>query len=362
MVSKGIQQFLEALKSPRTIMSIVTLAVLVLIIFLSRAELMRAWELLGRANIWLLMLLLPFQIIVYFAGGEMIFAYLRDKKLIGHISRFEQTRIALELNLVNHIFPSGGVSGISYTTWRMHKLGVSSARSTFAQVIRYVTGFLSLMVLLIVAVLILSIDGQVNRYIVTSSFLLVLVVLALTFGLIFMFSSRRRMHNTAVRVSRLINAVVRWATLGKIKRLLVSTKIEAFFAEMHDDFVELSEHRRLLIKPLVWGAIYAIFDVLMFIVAFWALGVSVNPAVLIIGYGVAGLASLVAFTPGGAGVYEAIMIVFLSMTGVAPDVAIAGIVLTRVILLTGTIVFGYMFYQHALIKYGRPDDDDGAAV
>ena len=147
------------------------------------------------------------------------------------------------------------------------------------------TGFLSLMVLLIMAVLILSIDGQVNRYIVTSSFLLVLVVLALTFGLIFMFSSRKRMHNTAVRVSRLINAVVR-----------------------------------------------------MFIVAFWALGVSVNPAVLIIGYGVAGLASLVAFTPGGAGVYEAIMIVFLSMTGVAPDVAIAGIVLTRVILLTGTIV------------------------
>ena len=323
-------------------MSIVTLAVLVLIIFLSRAELARAWELLGRANIWLLMLLVPFQIIVYFAGGEMIFAYLRDKKLIGHIWRFEQTRIALELNLVNHIFPS--------------------ARSTFAQVIRYVTGFLSLMVLLILAVLVLSIDGQVNRYIVTSSFLLVLVVLALTFGLIFMFSSRKRMHNTAVRVSRVVNAVVRWATLGKIKRLLVSTKIEAFFAEMHDDFVELSEHRRLLIKPLVWGAIYAIFDVLMFIVAFWALGVSVNPAVLIIGYGVAGLASLVAFTPGGAGVYEAIMIVFLSMTGVAPDVAIAGIVLTRVILLAGTIIFGYIFYQHALIKYGRPDDDDGAAV
>ena len=74
------------------------------------------------------------------------FSYLREKNLIHHISRLEQTRIALELNLVNHIFPSGGVSGISYTTWRMHKLGVSSARSTFAQVIRYVTGFLSLLV------------------------------------------------------------------------------------------------------------------------------------------------------------------------------------------------------------------------
>ena len=50
------------------------------------------------------------------------------------------------------------------------------------------------------------------------------------------------------------------------------------------------------------------------------------------------------------------MIIFLSMTGVAPDVAIAGIILTRVILLTGTIVFGYIFYQHALLKYGKPHD------
>ena len=153
-------------------MSVLTLAVLAIIIFLSRHELVKAWNLFLHADLWLLFLLLPFQIIVYFAGGEMIFSYLREKNLIHHISRLEQTRIALELNLVNHIFPSGGVSGISYTTWRMHKLGVSSARSTFAQVIRYVTGFLSLLVLLVIAVLALAIDGKVNRYIVAASFLI----------------------------------------------------------------------------------------------------------------------------------------------------------------------------------------------
>ena len=75
-----------------------------------------------------------------------------------------------------------------------------------------------------------------------------------------------------------------------------------------------------------------------------------------VGYGVASLASVVAFTPGGAGVYELIMIFFLSMAGVRSDAAIAGIVLTRVILLAGTILFGYIFYQHALIKYGKPHD------
>lgn len=351
-----LPKVLQLFKSPRTIMSVLTLAVLAIVIFLSRYELIKAWVLFLNADLWLLFLLLPFQIIVYFAGGEMIFSYLRDKNLIHHISRLEQTRIALELNLVNHIFPSGGVSGISYTTWRMHKLGVSSARSTFAQVIRYVTGFLSLLILLVIAVLALAVDGKVNRYIVAASFLLIIMVLALTFGLIFIFSSKRRMQTTAAGVSKFINILVKYVTFGKKRRIMNAQKVEDFFVDMQDDFQDLANHPKLLRKPMIWGIVYTAFDVAMFTVAFMSLGVFVNPAILMVGYGVAGLAALFVFTPGGTGVYETIMIIFLSMAGTPPDLAIAGIILTRAILLTGTIVFGYIFYQHALIKYGKPND------
>ena len=352
----ALKKFVQSLKSPRAILSIVTVLVLILIIYLSRHELVKAWELLERANIWLLLLLIPFQIIVYYAGGEMIFSYLRRKKLIHHVSRFEQTRIALELNLVNHIFPSGGLSGISYTTWRMHKLGVSSSRATFAQLIRYVTGFVSIMILLILAVGVLALDGQVNRYIVASSFILVFVITSLTFAFIALTSSDSRMRRAARWITRFVNGTVNRVTFGRVKQLLKPLQVQDFFVEMHSDFRELIEDKKLLISPLIWGAVYAIFDVLMFVVAFWSLGYSVNPAMLLIGYGVAGLASIVAFTPGGAGVYEVIMIFFLTMAGVSPDVAIAGIILTRVILLAGTIIFGYAFYQHALWKYGRKSD------
>ena len=286
----------------------------------------------------------------------MIFSYLRRRKLIQHISRFEQTRIALELNLVNHIFPSGGVSGISYTTWRLHKLGVSGAKSTFAQVVRYVMGFVSFIFLLILAVLVLAIDGQINRYIVASSFILVLVILGLAMLLMYMFSSAKRMDQTATNVTKFINWLVCRATLKRCEQLLKIDKVKKFFSDMHDDFEELTADKKLLISPFIWGVVYAVFDVAMFLVAFWALGYPVNPAVLMVGYGVAGLASLVAFTPGGAGVYEVIMIFFLTMAGVSPEAAIAGIVLTRAILLTGTIVFGYIFYQHALMKYGKRTD------
>lgn len=350
MVSRRIKQ---VLRSPRTAVSVLTVLILLVTVYLSREELLRAWSLLEQVNLWILALLIPFQIIVYYAGGEMIFSYLRRKKLIAHISRFEQTRIALELNLVNHLFPSGGVSGISYATWRLHKLGVSSSRSTFAQVVRYATGFLSVVVLLVIAVVALAFDGAVNRHVVGGSALLVGVILTFIIGLIFVFSSERRMHRTAAVLSRIANGFVKFITFGRVGRVLSPFSVEQFFLEMHKDFRDLSKDKRSLVSPLIWGAILAIFDVGMFVVAFWAFGESVNPAFLLIGYGVAGMASIFAFTPGGAGVYELVMIFFLTMAGVSPGVAIAGIVLTRVILLAGTILFGYIFYQHALIKYGK---------
>ena len=86
------------------------------------------------------------------------------------------------------------------------------------------------MVLCPIAVLALAIDGKVNRYIVAASFLLIVVVLALTFGLIFMFSSKRRMRVTAAGVSRFINMLVKFVTLGKKRRVMKSKSVEGFFA------------------------------------------------------------------------------------------------------------------------------------
>ena len=351
-----VKRFLRSLRSPRIILSIVSIVIMALVLYFSRHELEKAWGLLGHANLLFLSLLLPIQFGVYYAGGEMIFSYLRKKKLIHGVSRFEQARIALELNLVNHIFPSGGISGISYTTWRMHKLGVSSPSSTFAQLVRYVASFVSTLLLLVLAVILLALDGQVNQYIVVASSLLIASIVVLTFTVIFMFSSRDRMRKIARNITRLVNAIIRWVTLGKYKRMFGYNKVESFFSDMYDDFKELSSDWKMVVKPLIWGVVYSSLDILMFVVTFWSLGYSVNPAVLLIGYCLAAVSGMIAFTPGGAGFYEAIMILFLSMAGVSSDVAIAGIVLTRVILLTGTIVFGYIFYQHAIIKYGKPDD------
>lgn len=314
---------------------------------------MHAWSLLGKVNIWILLLLIPGQIFMYYAGGEMIFSYLRAKKSIDKILPLTLARMALEMNFVNHVLPSGGVSGISYMTWRLGKYGVSSGRATMAQVVRFATGFVAFILLLVVSVFLVTIDGNINRWIILMSSTLVTGMVGLIVAGIYLMSSSKRMSSFALWLTRTVNFVVRRATFRRKMHILDKKKVEVFFGDMHRDYVALREDKKILIKPFLWGLAFTLADIALFLITFWALGAPVNPAPVLIAYGMATIAGFFVVTPGGAGAYEAVMVAFLALAGLDRGAAIAGIVLTRVILLIGTIVFGYLFYQHAIIKYGK---------
>lgn len=337
----------------RAWLSVITLLLIAVIIYFSRSELLHAWHLLGQVNLWVLLLLIPGQLLVYYAGGEMIFSYLRAKKSIEAVSSVELTRMSLEMNFVNHVLPSGGVSGISYMTWRLGKHAVPPGRAAMAQVVRFAMTFVAFILLLIVAVIIVTLDGSINRWIILVSSTLVTLMLGSIIAGIYLISSQKRMAKTADWVVRSVNKVVRSVTFGRKKTILQRRRVEHFFEEMHDDYLALRHDKKVLVRPLLWAIVFTLADVGLFLITFWALGVPVNPAPVLIAYGVAAMAGFFVITPGGAGAYEAIMVAFLAIAGLSQGIAIAGIVLTRVILLLGTIVFGYIFYQMALVKYGK---------
>jgi uncharacterized protein (TIRG00374 family) len=337
----------------RAWLSIITLVFVAVILFFSRHELERAWELLGQVNIWILLLLIPGQILVYFAGGEMMFSYLRAKKSIDHIGWGTLVKMSLEMNFVNHILPSGGVSGVSYMTWRLGKYGVSAGRATMAQVVRFAMGFVAMIVLIALSVLIVTLDGNVNRWIIFVSSILVFGMVASMVLFVYLVGSTHRIQKFGQRLTRAVNGLVRKVTFGRKRTTLKQSKVEDFFNEMHHDYIALKHDKKILVKPFIWGLVFVAADVALFLITFWALGVAVNPAPVLIAYGVAALAGFFMVTPGGAGAYEAVMVAFLAVAGLSQGTAIAGIVLTRVILLLGTIIMGYIFYQTALIKYGK---------
>lgn len=335
----------------------VTLVLLSIVIISAWPEIVKAWGIMGQTDWHILLLLIPVQFASYYATGGMIFSYLRSKGNLQDMSHWSTTRLALELNFVNHILPSGGAAGFSYLAWVLSKHKVSPSRSTMAQLIRFVLTFLSFVLLLLVAIVALTLTGQIDKAIVFIGIGLATAAIGGTLVLVWLIKSKRRLERFSVWLTKKINRFIRWITRGK-KRVIVHEELFLdFFGGLHDDYLALRRERKILIVPFIWAIIANILDVSLIWISFFALGYPLDPSLLFVAFGIASIAGAISATPGGAGVYEAVMVAFLAASGVTPDVAIAGTLLARVTLLSGTILFGYVFYQLTVIKYGkRPAD------
>jgi len=334
-------------------LTIITLALLAVVIVAAWPQIIKAWGLMGTVDIWILILLIPVQFLSYYATGGIMFSYLRKKGNLEDMSHWSTTRLALELNFVNHILPSGGAAGFSYLAWVLKKHKVSAARSTMAQLVRFVLTFLSFVSLLSVAMVILAFKHEINSVTVVVGLALVLAAIASTWAAIWLLKDRGRMQRFSGWLSRTTNRFITWVTRGKKTNMVNDGTVLEFFEGLHDDYAAIRRDSNILVTPFVWAIIANILDVTLIWIAFWALGFPLDVALLFIAFGLASIVAAVAATPGGAGVYEAIMVTFLAASGVTPEVAIAGTLLARVVLLTGTILFGYVFYQLTVMHHGK---------
>jgi uncharacterized protein (TIRG00374 family) len=334
-------------------LTIITTVLLAVVIFFAWPEIVRAWRLLDSINLWILALLIPVQLFSYYATGAMIFSYLRAKGNLKDMSRIKMARVALELNFVNHVLPSGGAAGFSYLGWILTKHGVSVGRSTMAQIIRFALTFVSFLFLLMIAVALLVIDHQIGRGTILICLGLAVLCIGATVFSIWLLGSKSRLDAFSQWLTRTVNKVVRFVSRGRRTNVIKAGMLTGFFTDLHDDYLAIRKDRRILIRPFFWALVANLADVALLWIAFWALGVPLNPALLFVAFGVSSIASAVSVTPGGAGVYETIMIAFLASSAVPADIAIAGTLIARVTLVLGTILFGYVFYQLSIAKYGK---------
>ncbi len=333
--------------------TVITLILLALVVFFGWGQVVHAWRLLGSVNLWILALLVPIQFFSYYAVGETMFSYFRSKGDLKTMSRWKMTRIALELNFVNHIVPVPSFAGFSYLGWILRNYGVSAGRATMAQIIRFATMFISLVIIIIIAVVTLIFDYGIDRRIIIISGAFIISAAGGTIFLIYMIGSHRRLISLSSWLTRIVNKIMFKLTHGKKRQFLKLRTVEDFFIELHQDYLEIRHDKKILIRPFLWATLADLLDVSLIMIAFLALGFWVNPATLFIAFSLSSIAAVFAATPGGEGVYEAIMIAFLASAGIPADVAIAGTLLARAILFTGTILFGYLFYQLTINKYGK---------
>lgn len=267
-------------------------------------------------------------------------------------------RISFELNFVNHAIPSGGFAGLGYITWRLKEFGSSAGQTSFMYALRYAITILSNQFQTIVAIIILIATGGIVEgawwVVGLTSLICVGIVVGLA-AVVIIASSRERINWFARVATKFINGFVNIVTFGHKRQVMKNEQIEEYLGDVYKDLTVARKNKKILIHPIIWGIIYSFLE----IATYWLVGISMGHVEILpqimIAEAIASVIGAVMLTPGGVGGYEGTMIFLMSVLGVDAGLATAVVITTRVIVLIGTIVSGYGFYQNAVSKIGKKE-------
>lgn len=328
----------------RLALTLATFVALAVLIYGVRKDIGGVIENLGKVNTLALLLIIPIEALNYDAYTRF---YVGLFKILGKEVRYrDMYKLNLELNFVNHILPSGGISGISYFTVRMRAFGVSGPKSTLSQLIKLLVLYISFQPLLIVGVFLLALRGHVNNLVMVVASSIITLLVVGSFGFIYMIESRSRINSFLTTVTKILNKL-----LGIFKRKPETINIKGAqmaFGELHDNYQLLKENWRDLKVPFLYLMIANITEVAAIYTVYVAFGRLVNVGAVILAYAVANFAGLVSVLPAGIGIYEALMTGVLVATGIPAGLSIPVTIMYRVINMAIQLTPGYYFYQRAL--------------
>lgn len=332
----------------KLIVNIVTVAVLLLLVFLIRDQIVETFQNLRRVDWHYLVFILPLIALSYHAQTRM---YQRMFALIGHKLHYGfMYRVALELNFVNQVFPSGGVSGISYFGVRMRSADITATQASLVQIMKLLLLFVSFELLLMVGLLILALAGRANDLMLLVAGSITTLLVVGTIGFVAIIGSERRIHITFTAITRAINKLV--GLFKRHKSDTISTeRAERIVKDLHVSYKRIESRWPELRAPLLWALVVNLSAILAIYCVYAAFGAGwVNVGAIIVAYSVANFAGLVSVLPGGAGIYEALMIGVLAAGGIPAALSLPVTVMWRVLTTLIQLPPGYYFY-HKNVKH-----------
>jgi hypothetical protein len=264
-----------------------------------------------------------------------------------HLDYKKMLRITLELNFINNIFPSGGVSGFSYFGLRMKSEGVSTGKSTLVQMMRFILTFISFQILLFGGLFLLSLGGSANRLAILVAGSIATLLFVGTLLIAFIIGSKQRINTFFTYITKFVNRLI-YVFRPKHPETINIARVERVFTELHENYLLLKRDPKVLKQPLLLSFWANVGEILTIYVVFIAFGQWVNPGAVIIAYAVANFAGLISVLPGGVGIYEALMTGVLAAAGVPAGTSIPVIIMYRILNMVIQLTPGYYYYHKSL--------------
>lgn len=342
-MSKSKKTFIK--RNWKIILNVVTVVALAALVYALRHHIVETFNNLSRVNVYVLLLMIPIQVINYHSQVKV---YQSLFKLVGNPLKYWPVMgVTLELNFVNQVFPSGGVTGISYFGLRMKDDTITGGKATVVQLIKLFLLFISFEVLLIVALLIMALDGKINNLVMLTAGSISTLLVVGTFIFVGVIGSKQRIHGTLSVFSSGVNKLVHFFRPNKPETIRTA-RIESVAMELHNNYALVSSSWGRLKSPFFWSIVSNLTEVLTVYVVYAAFGKWVNLGAIILAYAVANFAGLISVLPGGIGVYEALMTGVLAAAGVSPALSLPVTVMYRVLNTLIQLPPGYVLYHRNL--------------
>lgn len=343
----------------KLVLNLATLAALAALVFAARDQVGETVKQLGDVNAWALLLLLPIEFLNYHAQAKLyqsLFGIVGNK--LGYKYLF---RASLELNFVNHVFPSGGVTGLSYFSLRLREgEELTGAKATLVHLTKLILMFLSFEILILIGVFSLAALGHANNLVILTAGSLSTLLLVGTVGFFYLLSSRSRIKNFVGGLTKFLNRLIR-IVRPKSPETINVENVRSTLDDFHDNYIEIKKSYKRL-QPAFWYSFLAnVTEVAAVYVVFVAFGELVNVGAVILAYAIANFAGLISVLPGGVGIYEALMTTVLATTGIPAGVSLPVIIMYRLLNTAIQIPPGYYFYLKSLHENKQPPGAPGVA-
>lgn len=329
----------------RTILTVATFLALAVLIYGLRKDIGAVIKNLGKVNTLALLLILPFEAWNYDAYARFyqnIFRTLGEK-----VRYWPMYRLNLELNFINHILPSGGVSGISYFNVRMRSFQVSGAKASLSQVMKLFLLYSSFQPLLILGIILLAARGHASNLVIMVATALITLLVIGSLIVVYIIEDRSRINASLTFITRLLNRIINLVRRKHPETIKIDRAQETFI-ELHENYQLLKSQWRDLKKPFLFMLIANVTEVAAIYSVYIAFGQLVNVGAVILAYAVANFAGLISVLPAGIGIYEGLMTAVLAATGIPADVSIPVTIMYRVLNMIIQLTPGYILYQRSV--------------
>lgn len=331
----------------KLVLTAITFVALAIMIYAVRQQIADTISNLGKVNTWALPGMLVWQALDYHSYAKL-YQYLY--RILGERIRYRPLlRVTLELNFVNNVFPSGGVSGISYFALRMRDADVSGSKSTVVQLAKFIFLFVSFQIMLGSSLIFLAIGGNVNRFTILVAASLFTLLLVGSIGIAFVIGSKRRINSFFTYVTKFINRIIRIFRPGSPETINIE-KAKTTFDDLHEHYLRLKSSPGALKKPLFFALSCNVAEVMTIYTVYVAFGHFVNIGAVILAYAVASFSGIISVLPGGVGIFEAVMTAVLAAAGISPGLSIPVTIMYRVLNMIIQLPPGYYLYYRNLHK------------